>query len=201
MADDYVERAAESIRHAQDNPPAKHLPCEPLPEFHMSKPDMAQVERICMFIASGNSMNEAFKHREDPAHELYGIPKKGMFLHWAITDEAVSDRYALAKKAAGEHYGWRSIDIAESVWENPSKERAAAARAAIAGLQWGAGKLNRAAYGDDKTLTLDATSNFVKALERVEQARRQLSKPQNVIDLSPDAATMRQVAMVEGTSD
>jgi hypothetical protein len=201
MTDDYVERAAESIRQAQDNPPAKPLPHEPLPTFYRDRPDMVQIERVCSYIAAGNSMNKAFKHRDDPQHELYGIPAKSIFLWWVVSDDAARDIYARAKKAAGEHFAFRSIDIAEEVLENPSKERAMAARVAISGMQWAAEKLNRAEYGNDRTLTLDATSNFVKALERVEQARRLISKGGDVIDVTPDAATMRQVIMVEGTSD
>lgn len=200
MAEQHIAKAAEGIRHAQDNPPAQPLPHEPLPTFYRDKPDMAQVERVCSYIAAGNSMNQAFKHRDDPQHELYGIPAKSIFLWWVVSDGATRDIYALAKQAAGEHYAFRSIDIAEEVIENPSKERAMAARVAITGFQWAAEKLNRAAYGNDKTLTLDATSNFVKALERVEAANRRIDKAR-AIDVSPDAANMRQELVAMGSSD
>lgn len=200
MAEQHIAKAAEGIRNAQDNPAPAPLPHEPLPTFYRDKPDMAQVERVCCYISAGNSMNQAFKHREDPAHELYGIPAKSIFLDWVVTHDDVRDRYARAKRAAGEYYAWRSIDIAEEVIDNPSKERAIAARVAIGGLQWAAAKLNRGEYGDDKTLTLDATSNFVKALERVEAANRRIDKAR-AIDVTPDAANMRQELVVIGTSD
>lgn len=200
MTEEHVTKAAEGIREARENPPAVPAATAPLPTFYRDRPDMAQVERVCCYITAGNSMNEAFKHREDPAHELYGIPAKSIFLDWVVTHDDVRDRYARAKRAAGEYYAWRSIDIAEELIDNPSKERAIAARVAIGGMQWAAAKLNRAEYGDDKTLTLDATSNFVKALERVEAANRRIDKAR-AIDVTPDAANMRQELVAVGASD
>lgn len=200
MSEEHVTKAAEGIRQARENPPAAPAVDAPLPVYRMAEPDMDVVERICAYIGSGNYLNAAFRKREDPTHEMYGIPRVGMFLHWVITDERVHERYARAKLACGENYGMRVLEVCEEILENPDVKRVNAARVAIQGFQWAAGKLNAGAFGDNKTLTLDATSNFVKALERVESASRRIDKAR-AIDVKPDAATMRQELVVSEASD
>lgn len=200
MSEKHVTKAAEGIRQARETPPAVPAVDAPLPVFHKAQPDMAQVDRICSYVAAGNHLNAAYRNRENPAHEMYGIPSKGVFLWWVISDETVRDAYARAKLACGENYGMRVLEVCEDILDNPDVKRVNAARVAIQGFQWAAGKLNAGAFGDNKTLTLDATSNFVKALERVESASRRIDKAR-AIDVKPDAATMRQELAVSEASD
>lgn len=98
---------------------------------------------ICDRLVDGDSLRKIC--------ESEGMPKKSLVMYWAATIPQFADQYARAREAQGDtdaddvgHIARRAAD---------GEIEPAAARAAIDGLKWSAGKRKPKVYGDKLDLS------------------------------------------------
>src|SRR4051812_47060539 len=95
---------------------------------------------ICQRIAEGESLRKICSEK--------GMPSKGAFLGWVLSDGPLADQYARARDIQVDGFVDECKEIADDAAKRPTKGKVQAAKLRIDERHWQAGKQKPKKWGD-----------------------------------------------------